>query len=385
MTHGGPYAEQRQIAAKVRARLALPCILFMLMSSLDRANISFAATRMNADLGFTPTQYGFGAGILFAGFLAGQYPSLWLLQRVGMRRWICALRAAVGSVCRRAGIHRDARAVLRAARADRRGRGRPRAGHRAVPQPVRHRARARHHLHPAGAGHPGVGDHRRAAVGLAARNGTRSVDAGLALHVPGRGRAHHPASASLALVLFSQYAGAGALLSTRAARLAAAPMRAQRADAPRSATTGPCCVPPIVVLAGLLWFCLLCGSYGVIFWLPQVIQLAHGSFDPSPSGSSARCHGSAWPSACISTRAIQTEPASATGMWLRRRWWLRRPCSPRGRWDRESRRWCCCWSPVSASAVHRVDSGRYPRSCCAPRRSVWPWWASISWAVPAGS
>jgi MFS family permease len=34
-----------------------------------------------------------GAGILFAGFLAGQYPSLYLLQRIGMRRWIacCAL------------------------------------------------------------------------------------------------------------------------------------------------------------------------------------------------------------------------------------------------------------------------------------------------------
>jgi ACS family tartrate transporter-like MFS transporter len=28
---------------------------------------------------------------------------------------------------------------------------------------------------------------------------------------------------------------------------------------------------PYVVLSGLLWFCLLSGSYGVIFWLPQVI------------------------------------------------------------------------------------------------------------------
>ncbi|HXR53321.1 MAG TPA: MFS transporter, partial [Steroidobacteraceae bacterium] len=84
---------QATIAIRVRWRLALPCILFMLMSSLDRANISFAASMMNAELGFTPSQYGFGAGILFAGFLAGQYPSLWWLQRVGMRRWIatCAL------------------------------------------------------------------------------------------------------------------------------------------------------------------------------------------------------------------------------------------------------------------------------------------------------
>ena len=47
---------QRGIAAKVMVRLALPTILFMLLSSLDRVNISFAALQMNKDLGFTPTQ-----------------------------------------------------------------------------------------------------------------------------------------------------------------------------------------------------------------------------------------------------------------------------------------------------------------------------------------
>ena len=29
---------------------------------------------------------------------------------------------------------------------------------------------------------------------------------------------------------------------------------------------------PLVSLSGLMWFCLLSGSYGVIFWLPQVIS-----------------------------------------------------------------------------------------------------------------
>lgn len=75
-------------AAKIRWRLAYPAILFMLLSSLDRVNISFAALQMNAELGFTPSQYGFGAGILFVGFLAGQYPSILLMQRIGMRRWL---------------------------------------------------------------------------------------------------------------------------------------------------------------------------------------------------------------------------------------------------------------------------------------------------------
>src|SRR5579862_9946613 len=81
------------LGAKVRWRLAVPTIGFMLLSSLDRVNISFAALQMNRELGFTPSQYGFGAGILFVGFLAGQYPSVLWLQCIGMRRWIscCAI------------------------------------------------------------------------------------------------------------------------------------------------------------------------------------------------------------------------------------------------------------------------------------------------------
>jgi MFS family permease len=81
------------LARKIRWRLVVPTILFMLLSSLDRVNVSFAALRMNAELGFSPSQYGFGAGILFLGFLAGQYPSVLVLQRIGMRRWMsaCAL------------------------------------------------------------------------------------------------------------------------------------------------------------------------------------------------------------------------------------------------------------------------------------------------------
>jgi ACS family tartrate transporter-like MFS transporter len=86
------------ISRKVMWRLALPTILFMLMSALDRVNISFAALQMNSELGFSPSQYGFGAGILFLGFLGGQYPSVLLLQRIGMHRWM-ALSAVVWAAC----------------------------------------------------------------------------------------------------------------------------------------------------------------------------------------------------------------------------------------------------------------------------------------------
>jgi len=79
------------MAAKLRWRLIVPTVLFMLLSSVDRVNVSFASLQMNKELGFSPSQYGFGAGILFVGFLAGQYPSVLLLQRIGFHilcgRW----------------------------------------------------------------------------------------------------------------------------------------------------------------------------------------------------------------------------------------------------------------------------------------------------------
>jgi ACS family tartrate transporter-like MFS transporter len=86
------------LGSKILWRLGVPTILFMLVSALDRVNVSFGALQMNHDLGFTPTQYGLGAGILFAGFLTGQYPSVLLLQRIGMHRWMPAC-AVLWALC----------------------------------------------------------------------------------------------------------------------------------------------------------------------------------------------------------------------------------------------------------------------------------------------
>ena len=93
-----PETARNALGSKILWRLGVPTILFMLLSSLDRVNISFGALQMNHELGFSPTQYGFGAGILFAGFLTGQYPSVLLLQRIGMHRWM-ALCALVWAAC----------------------------------------------------------------------------------------------------------------------------------------------------------------------------------------------------------------------------------------------------------------------------------------------
>lgn len=73
---------------KFRWRVLLPLVLLIVMSSLDRVNISFAALQMNADIGLTPQMYGIAVGAFFVGYLLFQFPSTWLLTRFGARRWI---------------------------------------------------------------------------------------------------------------------------------------------------------------------------------------------------------------------------------------------------------------------------------------------------------
>ena len=74
--------------AKTRLRLLTPLLALLFLSTVDRANISFAALQMNAELGLTAESYGFGVSIFFVGYILVHWPSLWLLQRIGMRRWV---------------------------------------------------------------------------------------------------------------------------------------------------------------------------------------------------------------------------------------------------------------------------------------------------------
>lgn len=82
---------ESRVRGKVKWRLAYFCTLIMFMSSLDRVNVSFAAHHMEADYGLTPTLYGFGASIFFIGFLAAQFPSVQLLKRIGAPAWFFTL------------------------------------------------------------------------------------------------------------------------------------------------------------------------------------------------------------------------------------------------------------------------------------------------------
>lgn len=69
---------------------------FILIGSIDRTNVGFAALQMNSDLGLSGTQFGFGAGILFVGYVIAKYPSVLLYEALGMRRWLAIITLVWG-------------------------------------------------------------------------------------------------------------------------------------------------------------------------------------------------------------------------------------------------------------------------------------------------
>jgi MFS transporter, ACS family, tartrate transporter len=71
------------------------CLLFI-VNYLDRTNVAMAALKMQADAGLTDVAYGFGAGLFFVGYFLFEVPSNLILHRVGARRWIARIMITWG-------------------------------------------------------------------------------------------------------------------------------------------------------------------------------------------------------------------------------------------------------------------------------------------------
>ena len=84
--------------AKATARLLPFLALAYMVNFLDRVNVGFAALHMNADLGLSPSVFGFGAGIFFVGYILCEIPSNLELQRFGARIWIARIMISWGVV-----------------------------------------------------------------------------------------------------------------------------------------------------------------------------------------------------------------------------------------------------------------------------------------------
>jgi ACS family tartrate transporter-like MFS transporter len=63
---------------------------------MDRSNIGLAALQMNRDLHFSPSIYGFGAGLFSIGYALFEIPSNLALYRFGARRWIARIMLTWG-------------------------------------------------------------------------------------------------------------------------------------------------------------------------------------------------------------------------------------------------------------------------------------------------
>lgn len=83
---------------KVARRLIPFLVACFFAAYLDRVNLGFAALTMNADLGLSPTAYGWGAGVFFLGYSLFEAPSNYVLHRAGARRWIARIMVSWGVV-----------------------------------------------------------------------------------------------------------------------------------------------------------------------------------------------------------------------------------------------------------------------------------------------
>lgn len=87
---------RRETLRRVAWRLTPVLALTYVLAQIDRVNVSFAALTMNADLGFSASVYGLGAGLFFVGYVLLQVPMNLAIARVGAGRVIAALMVAWG-------------------------------------------------------------------------------------------------------------------------------------------------------------------------------------------------------------------------------------------------------------------------------------------------
>jgi ACS family tartrate transporter-like MFS transporter len=90
--------ERDRVFTKCAWRLIPFMALLYVINYIDRNNVGFAALTMNADLAFSPSIYGFGAGVFFVSYMLFQLPANVILDRIGARRWIFIILATWGLI-----------------------------------------------------------------------------------------------------------------------------------------------------------------------------------------------------------------------------------------------------------------------------------------------
>lgn len=89
---------ESKVVAKLTWRLVPFLFVLYVVNYLDRINVGFAALQMQRELHFNDAVYGLGAGMFFAGYFFFQVPSNLVLQKVGPKRWIAVLMMMWGAI-----------------------------------------------------------------------------------------------------------------------------------------------------------------------------------------------------------------------------------------------------------------------------------------------
>ena len=91
-----------EVGARTRRRIAwrlLPFVFVLyLVAYLDRANMSFAALKMNLDLGFSDRVYGLGVAMFFTGYVLFEVPGAIIAERWSARKWTARIMISWGLV-----------------------------------------------------------------------------------------------------------------------------------------------------------------------------------------------------------------------------------------------------------------------------------------------
>jgi ACS family tartrate transporter-like MFS transporter len=105
VTESIPVGAQRKIARRL-----LPFLFLLYVTAyIDRVNVSFAGLDMTRELNFSNAVFGFGAGIFFFGYCLLEIPGAMLAQAWSARKWIAAIMLAWGMLATFTGlIHNSA-------------------------------------------------------------------------------------------------------------------------------------------------------------------------------------------------------------------------------------------------------------------------------------
>jgi MFS transporter, ACS family, tartrate transporter len=81
---------------KITWRIMPVLLLAYFFAYVDRVNVGFAALTANKELGLSDVEFGFGAGLFFLGYCGAQVPSNLMMLRYGARRWFARILISMG-------------------------------------------------------------------------------------------------------------------------------------------------------------------------------------------------------------------------------------------------------------------------------------------------